>query len=173
MIDAPVSEFEASDETLYRFGSDDLVLQHLDGVHIGTYRWRRSFDFVIEEDVQVDLGGTIYEYVDEDTEVTRVRGAVPHGLTEGCHLIWYEETETYSDLAIVLDPDLAVLGGIVEEIQDEDDEDDELMATTRPTHVELSASSGGLATETAGRPLVPILVVLVVVAALVVFLVAG
>jgi hypothetical protein len=165
MIEEPVSELETSDGTLYRFGSDDLVLQHHDGVQIGTYRWRRSSDFAIDEDVQVDFEGTIYEYVDEDTEVTRVRGAAPHGLTEGCHLIWYEETETCSDVAIVLDRDLAVLGGLVEEVQD-DDEDDEFMETTSATPVALARNP--LATETAGRPMVPILLVLFVVLALVV-----
>lgn len=79
MPDEPVSEFQANDETLYRFDRDDLVLQLLDGVVIGTYRWRRALDFAIDEDVQVDFDGTVYEYVDEDTEVARAwHGAARH-----------------------------------------------------------------------------------------------
>lgn len=171
MPDEPVSELQTADETSYRFERDDVVLQILDGSVVSTYRWRRALEFTIDPDVRVDVDGTSYEYVDEDTQVTDVRGAVPHGIAVGSHLAWYEETGDFSDLAIVLDPDGAVLGGFVEEPfdYDEDEDEDESPVATSVSSAGLGTGSG-LATETAGRPLVPILLLVVVVVAVAAFL---
>ncbi len=176
MLDEPVNEFRTSDDTAYRFERDDTVLQLLDGSVVSTYHWRRAMDFTIDPDVEVSVDGTTYEYVDEDTQVTDVHGAVPYGIAVGCQLAWYEETDDFSDMALVLDPDGAVLGGFVEEPFDyEDDDEDEPPVATTVSSAGLGTaglgSSSGLATESAGRPLVPIvLLVLVVVAGVAAFL---
>jgi hypothetical protein len=169
-----VSEIETTDGTRYRFGRDDLVQQLLEGDLVSTYRWRRALDLRIDPRVRVDVDGHGYEYAEnEDTAVTLAEGAVPHGITAGCRLNWYEQADDFSDLALVLDADGAVLGGLVEIPEDDDEDDYEDGTYEREARSMTPATPTGLATESAARPLVPILLALVVVAGLVVFLLSS